>query len=116
MEASIEAFIPPDAVYEVQESVWERELDDFVVSEVASEGSGNDGPAWSWARAELSCPRQNSKWSLPTSKRLLPLTKFSLCVSRRCAEGSAGILIAGLEEVVWIESGLSMGFRKFMDT
>lgn len=108
----IEAFIPPDAVYEVQELLSERGLDDFVVSEVAVE-AGNDGPAWSSARPDY-VPQAKLEMVVTDEQATPTAHQIFAVVSRRCAEGSAQILIARLEEVVWIESG-EHGFRKFID-
>ncbi|MGO9060289.1 MAG: P-II family nitrogen regulator [Candidatus Binataceae bacterium] len=99
----IEAYIPPDALYDVQELLSERGIDDIVVSEVVVEAGGEH---LDWGSAIPDHVPQ-VKLELVVSDEEATTTAHQIfnAVSGRRAKKLVQILIGRLDEVVRIETG-----------
>jgi len=106
----IEAYIPPDALYDVQELLSERGIDELVASEVAVEA----GAEQHWGSAILDYIPQ-IKLELVVSDEEATTTAHQIfnAVSSRRTKQMVQILIGRLDEVVRIETG-ERGFGRYI--
>ena len=99
----IEAYIPAEALYEVQDLLTEQGIEDVVASEVTVEVS-NDRQYWESEITDF-VPQVKLEMAVTDEQAHLTAEQIFETVSRRRGERRIQILIGRLEQVVRIETG-----------
>ena len=99
----IEAYIPAEALYEVQDLLTEQGIEDVVASEVAVEVT-NDRHHWESEVTDF-VPQVKLEMAVADEQAHLTAEQILNTVSRRRGQRRIQVLIGRLEQVVRIETG-----------
>jgi len=99
----IEAYIPPEAVYEIQDLLAENGIEDVVASEVAVEVSG-DHQYWESDVTDF-VPQVKLEMAVADEQAHTTAQQIFNALSKRRGKRRIQILIGRLEQVVRIETG-----------